>query len=985
LSLGLSLSAAAAPPHALDGPALLRFSSQGAPAVQLVAEGRAAPLLLDPADAAPVRRAAQDLREDLQRVSGTRPELLALAAESTLPALDDVVVVGTLGRSAWIDDLAARGLIDAAALRGRWEGLLLQAVAQPWPGVRRALVIAGSDPRGAIFGLYTLSEQIGVSPWHWWADVPPHHHAELAVPLGTRHADAPVVRWRGLFLNDEAPALSGWVRQFHGGFTHSFYAKVFELLLRLRANTLWPAMWGSAFYADDPLNGATADAYGIVMGTSHHEPLLRAQSEWRRDAPPGGRGPWDYTRNAETLRRFWADGAARAARHESLVTIGMRGDGDEPMTEGTDVALLERIINDQRRLLAQATGRPADEVPQVLALYKEVQAYFEQGLQVPDDVLLLWSDDNWGHLRRVPTAQERQRRGGAGIYYHFDYVGGPRSYKWLNVTPLPQVWEQMHLAWQHGATRLWIANVGDLKPMEVPAEFFLRYAWNPAAWPAARLDEYLARWAAREFALDGEDAVEAAALVSGYTRLNGRRKPELLDADTYSLLHEHEAERVAADWADLVARAERLHAALPPQRRDAFFQLVLHPVLACANLQALYDAVGRNHLYARQGRHSAQLQAERARQLFAQDAEITRRYHEDTAGGKWRHLMSQAHIGYSGWNQPPRNLMPELAAPPPPMASQAAVLGVMAEGRADAAWAERGTARPVPTLALPPLDAHAPALLQTRWFEVFNRGRAALPYTLKTSAPWLTLSSRGGDGRSDERVQVGVRWAELPPGTHEALVILQAADGSRLQLLVNAVQPAALPTGAGHLEALGVLAIEAAHTTTRLAPAGREWLEVPGLGRTLSGMTPLPVTAEPLPPSPDGGLQLTYTVHLREAGTLTLHTVLSPTLNIHPGPGLRYAVALDDEPPQIVNVHSELGSPEQSATWARWVTEGVMVHRTQHLARRAGPHTLRFWVLDPGLVLQRLVLDRHGLLPSYLGPPESARAAAPPRTPRPER
>ncbi|MGH8166125.1 MAG: glycosyl hydrolase 115 family protein, partial [Woeseiaceae bacterium] len=421
------------------------------------------------------------------------------------------VIVGTLGRSAPIDDLVRHGKLDVSEIQGRWESFVMEVVDAPSPGVDRALVIAGSDKRGTIYGIYDLSEHIGVSPWYWWADVPVVEREALFVSPERRVEGEPVVRYRGIFLNDEAPALSEWAKEKFGGFNHEFYAHVFELILRLRGNYLWPAMWGSAFIDDDPKNAPLADEYGIVMGTSHHEPLTRAHDEWRRY----GEGPWDYSKNEAALREFWRSGVERVRDYEKIVSIGMRGDGDEAMSEETNVALLERIVADQREILREVMGRDPSEVPQLWALYKEVQGYYERGMRVPDDVTLLWCDDNWGNIRRLPASGERARLGGAGIYYHLDYVGGPRNYKWLNTVPITKVQQQMHLAWRYGANRIWIVNVGDLKPMEFPLEFFLRMAWDPERWSYDRLEEYSEAWAKREF---GErHAAEVAALINGYT------------------------------------------------------------------------------------------------------------------------------------------------------------------------------------------------------------------------------------------------------------------------------------------------------------------------------------------------------------------------------------------------------------------------------------------------------------------------------------
>ena len=915
------------------------FARSAEPAVALVDAGRAAPLWVADEDAPAVRRAAADLRQDLQRVGGVAP---ALAHE----AAADIVLIGTLGQSALVDRLAAEGRIDAAAIRGRWEAFLLQTVEKPWPGVERALVIAGSDRRGTVFGIYTLSEQIGVSPWTWWADVPVQTRGALFVPMPLKLHDAPVVKYRGIFLNDEAPALSGWVNQFHGGYTHTFYERVFELLLRLRANTLWPAMWNAAFYADDARNGPLADEWGIVMGTSHHEPMMRAHKEWHRGQPMG---PWNYVANAERLREFWAGGAERARRYETLVTIGMRGDGDEAMEGHGDIPLLQRIVADQRAILERATGRPAAATPQVWALYKEVQDYVDHGMQVPDDVLMLFADDNWGNLRRVPTAEESRRPGGSGIYYHFDYVGGPRSYKWLNTTPLPKVWEQMHLAWQHGATRLWMANVGDLKPMEVPMEFFLRYAWNPAAWPAGRLPEYLRLWATREFG--PEHAVEIAELVAAYTRYNGRRKPEQLAPDTYSLVHDDEAERVLAAWQALAERAMRLQAVLPAAHRDAFFELVAYPVLACANLNELLITVARNRLHARQGRRSTTLLAERAQALFARDAELTRQFHEDVAGGKWLSMMSQPHIGYTSWHDPKANVMPAVQTLHP---LSGAHLGVMAEG------SEAGVSEG--RLSLPVLQ---PQGGRGRWIEVYNRGDADLDFSAQTSVPWLTLSERGGRVEGERRLWISADWARVPAGRHQAQVIVRGPGSARVLVDVRVFKPTGRIEPGAFVETAGAIAIEAAHTSARRAAPGRSWLEIPGHGRTLSSLTSLPVTAPPLQVS--DGHRLDYRVHLFKPGVVKVHAVLAPTLRFRPGPGLRYAVAFDDEPPQVVDMHAD----ESEAAWARCVTDGVSVQVSTHRVARAGTHTLRFFALDAGVVLQRLLVDAGGLVPGQLGPRES--------------
>ena len=943
--LAAALLCCTLPAQALGQKRLVLFDSPPANAVAIAQAGKTATLYVDAADHAGVLRAARDLQADIGRVTGATPAL-----QTGAPAGADAIIIGTVGRSPLIDKMVAAGTLDVAAIQGKWEGWQVQTVLRPLPGVERALVIAGSDKRGAIYGIYELSEQIGVSPWYWWADVPPPKQSALYAYAPAAVHDAPVVKYRGIFLNDEQPALTGWVQQTYGGYNHRFYEKVFELLLRLRANYLWPAMWNSAFYDDDKLNGKLADDYGIVMGTSHHEPMMRAQKEWTRQ----GKGPWDYQRNENVLRNFWTGSMRNTRDFEKMITIGMRGDGDEPMSEESNVALLERIVADQRAIIGKELGRDAATVPQMWALYKEVQDYYEKGMRVPDDVTLLWCDDNWGNIRRLPTTEERKRAGGAGVYYHFDYVGGPRSYKWLNVTPLPKIWEQMHLAWQYQADRIWIVNVGDLKPMEVPTEFFLTYAWNPAAWPAERLPEYLKLWATREFGPQHADDI--ADIVASYTRYNGRRKPEQLEPGTYHPVNYDEAERVTAEFQSIAARAERIAGQLPAAQRDAFFQLVQYPAQASAVVNELYTTAGRNRLYAVQGRTSTNDLAAKARSLFAQDAELTRRYHEDISGGKWNHMMSQTHLGYTYWNQPPRNVMPAVSEVQAPLAAD---MGVAVQGNAQVWPGPDGD-----KLALPALDeiTGAPAFL-----EVFNRGRQPFDYRITTSAPWLEIDQPAGQVERDRRVHIKVRWADVPRGVDHATLTIHGPNGARVTVKAPLRRLVKGAVAGDFVETGGVVSIEGANFVRAVVPAGRQWLTIPGHGRTQSGVTALPVDAKS-DEAPQ--MRLDYALHLQTAGKVVVHATLAPTQKFQPGAGLRYAVSFDDEAPQLVNMHAD--SSEQA--WEKSVTDGATVLTSRHTIATAGRHTLKFWAVDAGVVLQKIVVDTGGLQDSYLGPPESPRA-----------
>lgn len=798
-----------------------RMSEQYFP---LITDGKPVQIVSDKNDFKGVLRAIDNLREDFRKVTGNLPQ-----SEAGTYSL----IIGTAGNSKAIDDLIAEGKIDKNEIYGKYEKYIIKIVSEPIEGIKEAVVIAGSDKRGTIYGIYELSAQIGVSPWYYWADVPIKKHANLYVKPGIYTNGEPAVRYRGIFLNDEAPALSGWSRATFGGFNHKFYEKVFELILRLKGNFLWPAMWGSAFYDDDPLNGPLADEFGIVISTSHHEPMGRAHDEWRRY----GLGTWDYSKNDKNLKEFWRVGMERMKNQESVVTIGMRGDGDEPMSEESNIELLQRIVSDQRNIISEVTGKDPTNVPQVWALYKEVQDYYDKGMQVPDDVTLLLCDDNWGNVRKLPEPNAQTRKGGYGMYYHFDYVGGPRNYKWINVSQIQRIWEQMNLTYRYGADRIWVVNVGDLKPMEFPISFFLDMAWNPNRYNADNLLQYTEQWCADQF---GEIfSKEAARLINMYTKYNRRITPELLNENIYSLENYNEFEQVVNDYRSLLIDAMRLYNILPDNYRDAFDQLVLFPVNACCNLYEMYYAVAKNKYYAKSLDRAANYWADKAKECYERDSLLTVHYNRNISGGKWMHMMDQVRIGYTSWQQPEKSIMP----------------GV-------------------------------------------------------------------------EYIMTTAEYREK---------VFKEQDG--------------------------YVSIEAEHFTRKGESGEIYWQIIPDLGKTLSGITTFPVTISP----ENKNTYLEYDIHLKSTGKVRLIVLVSPTLNFNSNKGLRYAVSIDGEPEQIVNINGDYTIKEME----NWQANSINSTITEHSIKRAGKHTLRFRALDPGIVLQKIMLDMGGLKSGYLGAPES--------------
>ncbi len=928
-----------------------------------------APILIDTNDWPGVIRAANDLSTDVNRVTGRSPTILNTVKRGD----NNVVIIGTLGKSATIDRLVRDKKIDVSAIAGKWESFLVQVVPKPFRGVDSALVICGSDKRGTIYGIYDVSEHIGVSPWHYWADVPSKHQDQLFVRAGKFVQGSPSVKYRGIFLNDEAPDLSNWIRAKYGNapaYTNAanygpcFYTNLFELMLRIRANYLWPAMWNNAFNEDDPANPRLADEYGIVMGTSHQEPMLRAQKEWDRSRQRTY-GNWNYnnTNQQPVLQDFWREGIRRNKNFESIITLGLRAENDSGSPIGKD--LTEQIVGVQRKILAEEMNPDLSKVPQAWCLYKEVQDFYDAGLRVPDDVTLLWAEDNWGNVRRLPSAEERKRSGGAGVYYHFDYHGGPRNYQWLNTSPIPKIWDQMSLAKQYGADRIWIVNVGHFKGYEFPMEYFMHLAWDTTKWNNDNLQAYTRLWATREFGPD--HAGEIADIITAYTKYNGRRKPELLAPDTYSLVNYDEAQGVVADYTALTKQAEALSEKLPPESRNAFYELVLFPTKACAQLNALYLAAGKNTLYARQGRASANEFAAQTRKLFEAQTNLMNYFNQTFADGRWDHFMDQTHIGYTSWNDPPRNnlnaiRLTEVEVP------QAASLGVAIDGSVSAWPGATNDA------VLPQFDAFN---RQQYHIDIFNRGKDPLDFSITASAPWISLGATNGTAKKDKHVRVSVDWANVPPGLASGEVKISGAS-NEVVVKVTAFNPAepTRKTLSGFVEGDGCVSIEAEHFTKKTDAGANRWIKIPDYGHTLSAMRadgPVDVQATPGKDSPC----LEYKMYLFHSGKVEVDSTVGPTLNFIPGRPLRYAVSFDDETPQVITiVPANFKAQNGNRDWEDSVRYNGRDALSTHTIATPGYHTLKIWMVDPAVAVEKIVVDTGGVRQSYLGPPESFHRAA---------
>ncbi len=641
----------------------ITFNTLSVDRFTLIEKGYPTSILIDKNEDEGVVIAVENLINDFFNITENKPSLLYT------PKKERVIIIGQL-TSSYVKELIKTKKIDDSELKGKNEKYIITTLFNPMPDVDEALVIAGSDKRGTIYGIYELSEQIGVSPWYDWADVPVEKKTDLSIVRGNYTAGEPAVRYRGIFLNDEAPCLTGWVKHTYDTNygDHRFYSRVFELILRLRGNFLWPAMWNWSFYADDPENSKIANKMGVIMGTSHHEPMARNHQEWARNRKEYG--VWDYTTNQKVIDQFFREGIERSVDTEDLITIGMRGDGDAPMggKEGEDhkhiardkenIRLLEKIFKNQRQIIKEVTGENPEKRPQVWAIYKEVQRYYDMGLRAPDDVIMLLTDDNWGNVTRLPNAEERKHPGGWGLYYHVDYVGAPRNSKWLNVTPIQNMWEQLQLTYDYGVDKLWVLNVGDLKPMEYPITLFLDMAWNPTQYRVDNLLNHTYQFCAQQF---GEtQAAESARILNLYSKYTGRVTPEMLDRTTYNI-ETGEWKKVSDEFIKLEAEALRQYISLDSKYKDAYKQLILFPVQAMANLYEMYYAQAMNHKLYNENNPEANEWADKVEQTFKRDAELCYDYNNVMSDGKWKNMMIQKHIGYTSWNDDfPADIQPEI-------------------------------------------------------------------------------------------------------------------------------------------------------------------------------------------------------------------------------------------------------------------------------------------------------------------------------------
>lgn len=943
-------------------------------AFTLASPRQTAAILYDASDAAVVKRAAELFAADVEAVTGRRPQVTSATGE-TGPA----VIVGTVGGSALIRRLSEAGKIDTAPLEGAWERYLIQTVANPLPGIRKALVIAGSDRRGAAYGLFTLSELIGVSPWYWWADVPVKKHAALHVDAPPTYSQTPSVRYRGIFLNDEDWGLTPWASQTfepeRGNIGPRTYAKVCELLLRLKANYLAPAMHPvSTSFNQIPENKLVADTFAIVMGSTHCEPLLlNTASEWDTKTM----GPWNYDKNKEGINRVLTQRVRENSPYENVYTLALRGLHDGAMSTTLPmhekVRMLQQALLDQRQILAENIDRPVETVPQAFTPYKEVLEIYSNGLELPDDVTIVWPDDNYGYMKRLSGVREQRRTGRSGVYYHVSYLGVPHSYLWFSTTPPSLMYEELRKAYDTTADRLWLVNCGDLKGSEMQVSLFLDMAWDIGRFTADNVVTYPARWLAGIFGEAYYDRLEA--MTREHLRLAFPRKPEymgwgyhwnrfdhnceqLTDTD-FSFTNYDEAQRRLEAYRQLGARAEALLHEIGDEARPAFYQLVYYPLRGAELMNRMTLGGQRNRWYARQGRAATNAVRDEVQRCYDSLQVITRGYNS-LLGGKWNHMMSmrQNYDGVSAYFNLP-HLATHDAAGAPRLALQVAgedVTGARAFH------------------ALPAFDNY---LRRTYPVEIYNRGGGTLAWTAHASEPWVVLSKSAGKTAAEERITVGIDWEKAPSGNAvPAQIVFRAGEQSEKVLvsLFNPTAPSRAELRGIYVENNGCVSIPAAgchrvRESDRIKITAVEDLGIEGPALQLGDPTaPLQIFRSRDVPCAE------YDFYAFDAGSVDVYTYVLPTFPLHADRDFRIGENTNTDTKYSVQIDDgALATPssshvEYSQVWFESVLRNCAVNKSTLHIDKPGRHTLRIRVGDPGIVLQKIVLDFGGMKRSYLGP-----------------
>ncbi|MGQ1909191.1 glycosyl hydrolase 115 family protein [Marinifilum sp. RC60d5] len=936
-----------------------------------------------------VKIAADILASDIFKVSGKQIQVSTAINKMG-------IIAGTIGKSKLIDQLISKQKIDVAKVKGKWETYSIQIVENPVKGVEKALIVVGSDRRATAFGLLEISRMIGVSPWEWWADVTPDKKTDLTISVEDKIYGSPSVKYRGLFLNDEDWGLQRWAALNYepetGDIGPKTYAKVFELLLRLRANTIWPAMHSCTkpFYSY-PKNKQVANDYAIVVGTSHCEPMLcNINAEWDSNTM----GEWRYDNNSETIKTLFQKRSKETANYEGIYTMGMRGKHDSPMIVGEDntdsqVKLLENVITDQRNIIEKETGKKAATLPQIFIPYKEVLTCYQNGMEVPEDISLVWTDDNYGYIRQLSNSEEQKRSGGAGVYYHTSYWGRPHDYLWLNSTNPVLMWEEMSKAYEFQSRDLWILNCGDIKPHEYNIELFLDMAWDMSSFDKSKgVKNHMQNWAGREFGEQNANSV--TELMYEYNRLAFQRRPEFMDwsrvepvtkSGETELNQIHYGDEVSTriqDYQKLIDATEDLKTNIADNRKDAFFELVYYPVLGAANMNHKWLYAYKNKFAAQQGRKSAEYFGQKSMEAYQQIKKETQYFNNKLQNGKWNHIMSMSPRFLPVFSTP--TITTSVGGHKPQLGLALESYEMEVNHDVINSYAD----------VLPVFNAY----LNSRYFvDVFLKGEGEIDWKAEPKADWIHISNAKGTLNSknqEQRIWVSIDWDKVPVGANKkeaplghdyqlippSYKVNSAIDfvsgDSTISIGISVFNPKykALENYKGFVEDKGFVSINAENYSSTKSGKQASWETFDGVGYTSKVVTALPRSADSqttIQSIVNNSPVLEYDFYTFNFGEVNVFLQAVPTHAVNNERGVRCAVSIDNADPVIVDFQTFGRSDE----WMENVLKNTSVQSAQQIVNKAGKHKLKIWMVDPGVMIDQILIDLGGWKKSYSFPAES--------------
>lgn len=920
-------------------------------AFSIVDETHTTPIFYDNSDATVVHIASKLLAEDVERVTNKKP-----IVSTETPKSKRVILVGTIGSNTLIDQLIKAGKINVDDIKGHWEQYLYKTVKNPLPDVDEALVIVGSDRRGTAYGVFEMSKAIGVSPWYWWADVPTVKRKTLHVASLTYSSKAPSVKFRGVFLNDEDWGLKPWASKLMDPDINDIgpntYAKICELLLRLKANMVAPAMHEvtGAFFKY-PENKVVADKYAIMITTSHAEPLLyNNTTEWHHDV----NGDWDYVKNKKGVLDVLDKRVAEASPYENIYTMGMRGIHDTGMKdvpEGyTKANVLEQVIAAERDILTKYIKKPEDQISQIFVPYKEVLDIYESGMKLPEDITIVWPDDNYGYIKKLSTAEEAKRKGGTGVYYHISYLGSPNDYLWLNTTPPALIYEEMFKAYNNGANRYWLLNVGDIKPGELGMQFFLDLAWDINAVDYTTIPNYNSTLLASIF---GETyAEDLKDIYNTYFHLGFERKPEYMGWDwrwnsmsakeriidtEFSFANYNEAQNRINTYDRIAKKTEALYNALPEQYKSAFYQLVYYPVVGATLVNKKMLVAQQNRWYAKQGRSLTNSLKKDVKAYDERLTDITKHYN-NLENGKWLGIMTA----------PER--LPEIQLPHTEKINvpKDAKLGVFVNSNTT-----NNTIKLLPRFSRYTKQSHT--------IEVYNKGSKNLKWKTESDADWILLDKTKGKTKTEDRIEVTIDWKKAPKGNNVtgAITVTSGDQQENIYLSLHNPEDKAVIKDILYAEDNGFVSIDPTKFSRKSEHRGSKAQIIKGLGYQGNSLQ-LGTIAE------RGWRNVTteYDFYSENSGYVTVYTYALPVFGKDDKHGTRYGIQIDGS-----RTHWETtASKEYSFNWKKNVIRNCIINSSKILVDKPGKHTLKLMSGDPGMVIQKVVIDFGGLQDSYLGP-----------------